>query len=305
MDTLVGRMGELRRSFEPVPGVANSDGKQPVAPATVTSAEELAVWTRGFGQGEEIDNGVSRVFNQDLGGFLVGIDRRFRLGSSDLYLGGFGGYLYASRDFHDNGSGTTHGLSLGGYLTWIEQHGWYADLVLKFSQYWNDFLTETLFGRLSTGGYNTSAFGGSLEVGKRFDLAEGRFFIEPQAQLAGMASSDVQYQASTGLQVDGESQSSFRGRLGIRAGVHINLSSDHVLEPYLRASAIEEVLGKNTITTNSAHFDSDLSGTTGQFGVGITAWLGKSTSLYGEYDYATSDAIREPWAASIGFRWEW
>ena len=266
---------------------------------------------RGFAGHQTIDDGVSRAFDEDLGGFQVGVDRRFSLPSGDLYVGGFGGYLSASRDFHasrdsqDGGTGETQGLSLGAYATWIEPHGWYVDGVLKYSQYWNSFRTRTLFGRLSTGDYTIPAFGGSVEVGKRFDLAAGRYFIEPQAELGGLWAEGASYQASTGLHINGDDQTSLRGRLGVRVGIHFDLPGHRAVEPYVRASVIEEVLADSVITTNSARFRPDLSGTAGRFGVGVAARLGQSTSLYGEYEYATSDQVESPWSVNLGFRWEW
>lgn len=327
LGTLVERMGELRLGFQPNPaplssdgkGMTASDGKGVASPAPTPPA--TAVWTRGFGGSQTIDNGASRPFDQNLGGFLLGLDRRLDWNGAQLYLGGFAGYLYASRDFgnddsigsidglrlanNDDGSGTTNGLSVGAYATWIEPHGWYADLVLKYSEYWNDFSTHTLFGRPSTGSYAIPAFGGSLEFGRRIDFAASRFFVEPQAQLEGLWAGGPNYQTSIGLRVNGESQSSVRGRLGLRAGLHLDLPRGRALEPYVKASVIQEFLGENDISTNSAHFKTDLSGTTGRFGVGVAARLSRSISLYGEYDYATSNAIEEPWAVNLGFRWEW
>jgi len=61
-------------------------------------------------------------------------------------------------------------------------------VVGKYTQMWNYFNTSTS-GEIvstSTGYYNIPAVGGSLEVGKRFEFAGGCFFIEPQAQLAGV-----------------------------------------------------------------------------------------------------------------------
>ncbi len=146
MQTLVERMGELRLGSQTPAEPPVADGKQIVAPPPAPAQATIATWARGFGGSQTIDNGISRVFDEDFGGFQIGLDRRFSLPEGDLYVGGFGGYLYASRDFHDGGDGSTQGLSLGVYGTWIEPHGWYVDAVLKYSQYWNSFRTRTLFG---------------------------------------------------------------------------------------------------------------------------------------------------------------
>jgi|SRR6516164_6286000 outer membrane autotransporter protein len=125
---------------------------------------------RGFGSGSRIDNGVSREFDQVVGGMQIGADRRLRAFSGDLFLGLFAGYVYAARDFLDGGDGSTNGLTIGGYATWIHPQGWYADLVVKYSELWNYFSTPTADGSLSNGHYKIPAFGGSHEFGRRFDF---------------------------------------------------------------------------------------------------------------------------------------
>jgi outer membrane autotransporter protein len=224
-------------------------------------------------------NNVSRVFDQNVGGYQIGADKRFgSVWSGDVYLGVFGSYIYASRDFRDGGSGSTNAFSLGAYAAWIHPQGWYADMVVKYTQMWNYFRTTTSGenGSISTADYNIPTVGGSLEVGKRFDFADLRFFIEPQAQLAGVWENGMDYTA--GLRVHGDDQTSLVGRLGCRVGIHLDLSQGRVIEPYAKA----EVLGG-----------------------GLTVGLSQSIYIYGEYDYATGDHIEEPWAVSAGFRWQW
>lgn len=316
MQTLVERMGELRLGIEtapaPVPpsptGVGKGvvESKQTIAPPAPLPRNEWAVWVRGFGNGMRINNDVSRVFDQDVGGFQLGADKRFgSLWSGDVYLGVFGSYFYASRDFRDGGDGSTNAFSLGGYATWIHPQGWYADMVVKYTQMWNYFRTPTLNASISTGDYDIPTVGGSLEVGKRFDFADHCFFIEPQAQLAGVWENGMDYTASNGLRVHGDDQTSLHGRLGARLGMHFDLSEGRAIEPYARAEVIEEFLTGNTVRTNSFNFDSHLSGTVGRFGGGLAAKLSQSVYIYGEYDYATGDHIQQPWSVSAGLRWQW
>ena len=205
----------------------------------------------------------------------------------------------ASRDFRDGSDGTSNALSFGGYATWIHPQGWYVDIVGKYTHMWNHFNTQN-----SDGSYNISTVGGSVEVGKRFDFADHRFFIEPQAQLAGVWEDGMDYTASNGLRVHGDHQTSLQGRLGGRVGMHFEFSQERALEPYAKAEAIEEFLTGNTVRTNSTNFNSSLSGTVGRFGAGLTAKLSQSVYLYGEYDYATGDHIQAPWAVNAGLRWQ-
>lgn len=314
MQTLVQRLGELRLSIQPPvtesaeqppSGKGAVESKQ-VAPPPAPPTDQWGAWVRGFGTGTRIDNSGSRTFDQNAGGFQIGADKRLRsLWSGDLYLGIFGGYVYASRDFRDGGDGSANQMSLGAYTTWIHPNGWYADLVVKYSQMWSYFRTPNLNGSISTADYDVPALGGSLEVGKRFDLGRGLFFIEPQAQLAAVWIDGASYAASNGLRVSGEDQTSLQGRLGGRAGMHIDFSQQRAVELYLKAEAIQEFLTGNTVTTNSTPSDANLSGTVGRFGGGVTAKVSRSTYLYAEYDYATGDHFQQPWFVNVGLRWQW
>ena len=109
---------------------------------------------------------------------------------------------------------------------------------------------------------------------------------------------------STGLTVNAESQTSLRGRLGVRVGYHFDWGPK-AFEPYAKVSVINEFLGGDRITTDQTSFSPTLSGVGIQAAGGVTARLTDSIYLYGEYDYANSDKIRIPWAVDACLRWEW
>lgn len=301
MDTLSQRLGELRlleaqsRSMEP-------DGKG-VTMSPVVREPAIGTWVRGFGNGMQINDQVSRSFDQTLGGFQFGADKRFSAFDGDLYLGGFLGYANASRDFLDGSVGSSNAISLGAYATWFNPQGWYADLVLKYSQIWNYFNAPSSSGGISSADYTIPALGGSLEVGKRFDF--GKFFLEPEAQLAGVWLAGKNYSASNGLTVGSTDQYSLRGRLGLRGGMDFSFSNGVILEPYIKVSAVHEFLTGDQIALSESPFDPTISGTLVDAGAGIAARLNQSIYLYAEYDYANGDKIREPWAVSAGVRWQW
>src|SRR5271166_3439433 len=260
MDTLIQRLGELRLLAGGSRTSVDSNGKSiiPSAPPEEVPPT-IGTWVTGFGKGMHINDQVSRAFDQNTGGFQLGADKRFAAFNGDLYVGGFLSYFNASRDFLDGGNGSTNALSLGAYTTWMNPKGWYADLVLKYTQLWNYFNTPASDGSVTTGFYSIPSLGGSLEVGKRFDL--GKFFIEPQAQLAGVWEAGDNYSASNGLMVGGSDQYSLRGRLGLRAGMHFALSNHIAIEPYLKVSAVHEFLTGDQITINETGFNPTLSGT--------------------------------------------
>jgi outer membrane autotransporter protein len=304
MNTVVQRLGELRLLAGEGRTSIDSNGKA-IIPSTPPEEASLALgtWVSGFGSGMHINDQVSRAFDQNTGGVQVGADKRFAALNGALYVGGFLSYLNASRDFLDGGNGSTNALSLGAYATWVNPQGWYADLVLKYTQLWNYFNTPASDGSNSTGDYSIPSLGGSLEVGKRFDA--GKFFIEPQGQLSGVWEAGDNYSTSNGLMVDGSDQTSLRGRLGLRVGMHFDLSNGMQIEPYVKASAVHEFLTGDQITIDETGFNPTLSGTWVDAAAGVTAKISKSVYLYGEYDYANGDKIRQPWAVNAGVRVQW
>jgi len=317
MDTLVQRLGELRLlALAPPPapptGLSKEGGKETVTPPPpVAPPAGGGLWFRGFGSGSHIDDQVSRSFDQNVGGFQIGADKRFITRYGDLYLGVFSGYFYAHRDFGNeffgDSTGTTNAFSAGAYSTLIHPSGFYADLVAKYTQLWNDFDAPNFSSFLGLGpngraNYSIPTFGGSLEIGKRWDF--GHVFLEPQGQIEGAWAGGTDYTVSTGLRVDAGSQTSLRGRLGVRAGLHFDWGS-RAFEPYAKVSATNEFLGGDRITTNQTSFFPTLSGVGIQAGGGVTAKITDSIYLYGEYDYANNDKVRIPWAVNAGLRWKW
>jgi outer membrane autotransporter protein len=317
MNTLIERMGELRLQTQTAPaptttipsGISKEGGKEVV---TVAPPPGGGVWVRGFGSGSHIDDQVSRSFHQNLGGFQIGADKCLVTRYGDLYVGGFLGYFYAHRDFQNqpfnqDSTGTTNAFSVGAYGTLINPSGFYADLVVKYTQLWNDFdapnvLSSLGLGPSSTADYSIPTFGASLEIGKRWDF--GHFFLEPQGQIEGAWAGGADYTVSNGLRVSADSQTSLRGRLGVRAGYHFDWGPK-AFEPYAKVSVINEFLGGDRITTDQTSFFPTLSGVGIQAAAGLTARLTNSIYLYGEYDYANSDKIRIPWAVDAGLRWVW
>src|SRR5258708_36758883 len=165
MDTLIQRLGELRLLAGDGRSSVDSYGKEiipPVSPEETPAT--IGTWVRGFGNGMHINDQASRAFDQNTGGFQLGADKRFAAFQGDLYLGGFLSYFDASRNFLDCGEGSTNALSVGGYATWVNPKGLYADLLVKYSQRWNYFDTTFTGGAISTGFYIIPSLDGLLEL---------------------------------------------------------------------------------------------------------------------------------------------
>ena len=283
MQTLTTRMGDLR--------LGNTTGG----------------WVRAFGDKMQIDNQISQPFNQNLAGIQAGYDKAFEaVWHGHLNVGLFTDYLYAARQFHQNATGAAQSMSVGIYATWLHPAGWYADLVGKYSEYWNNFQATTFSGLPSNANFHVPALGGSLEVGKKITFATAQhFFIEPQIQLATVWVASSDYHAGNGLQIHNGDQESLQGRLGVRTGVEYTLKNHKILEPYLLAAVLQEFNRSNTVTTNTSSYQPQLPQTVKRFGLGIATKLAPKAFLYGEYYYSVGNNFRQPLALNLGLRLSW
>jgi outer membrane autotransporter protein len=283
MQTLTTRMGDLR--------LGNTTGG----------------WVRAFGNKMQIDNQISQPFNQNLAGLQAGYDKAFEaVWHGHLNVGLFTDYLYAARQFHQNATGAAQSMSVGIYATWLHTAGWYADLVGKFSEVWNNFQATTFSGLPSDANFHVPALGGSLEVGKRitFNTAQ-HFFIEPQLQLGTVWVASSNYHAGNGLQIHNGDQESLQGRAGVRTGVEYTLNNHKIVEPYLLAAVVQEFNRSNTVTTNTSSYQTQLPQTVKRIGLGIATKLAPKAFLYGEYYYSVGNNFRQPLALNLGLRLSW
>jgi hypothetical protein len=100
MDTLIQRLGELRLLADHGRASVDSNGQAiiPSAPPESTPLT-LGTWVTGFGNGMHINDQVSRAFDQNTGGFQLGVDKRLAALNGDLYIGGFLSYFNAQEIF--------------------------------------------------------------------------------------------------------------------------------------------------------------------------------------------------------------
>ena len=294
MNPVIEQMQDLRLKCEEA-------GPEPKGVAAPFSE----LWIKGFGSNGRINNEASRVFDQDLAGMQIGGDRRFNLGSDQLYLGGFAGYFHGWRDFHDGGTGGTDAFSAGLYGEWIHPCNWYANLVLKQTYLWNNFSTPTDdgMGPTATADSSMPTLGGLLEIGKRWDI--GPVFLEPQARLEGAWADGVSYTASNGLIVRQSDESSLRGSLELRQGWHFECRDGTVFEPYTRVAIVNEFLGQDEVETNDTTFYPKLGGLSIEASAGLSVKVDRSLYVYSEYQYSSSidsDRLSSPWAVDAGLR---
>ena len=202
------------------------------------------------------------------------------------------------------GSVETQAQSLGGYWTKYLQDGSYFDAVAQFTHYRNKF-GDVYGGGASQNGVGTGLSG---EVGKPFLIGSTTIAIEPQAQLM------YQYLHLNGFDdgispVSGTSSNALRGRAGFRI-FKANLTNDTktgTATPYFTADVLHDFLNPGNTAVDGTSFNSGLSKTWYEVGVGVTTSMSKSSEMYANVKYSRNIGgdYRQGVFGQVGYRYSW
>jgi len=171
----------------------------------------------------------------------------------------------------------------------------------NFSSHTNARMSD---GTLVDGSDSTQGVGLSVELGRRINFNQG-WFIEPSAQISTLWVKGADYHLSNGLQANSDQASSKQGALHTVLGRTLKLQNGMQIQPWVRASLIEEFAKNNKVSINDNAFNNDMSGLRGEFTLGTSAQVTNDLQIYTEANYSKGEKIETPWGASLGLRWSW
>ena len=202
------------------------------------------------------------------------------------------------------GSVETQAQSLGGYWTKYLHDGSYFDAVAQLTHYRNKY-GDVYGGSGSQNGFGTGLSG---EAGKPLLIGSTTIAIEPQAQLM------YQYLHLNGFNdgvspVSSTSSNALRGRVGFRI-FKANLTNDSktgTATPYFTADVLHDFLTPGNTAVDGTSFNSGLSKTWYEVGVGVTTSMGKASSVYANVKYARNlgGDYRRGVFGQVGYRYSW
>ena len=208
------------------------------------------------------------------------------------------------------GSIDMEAYTVGAYWTHRSPVGWYSDAVIQGTWYSTE-ARSSLGQQLKPDGFGITA---SLEGGYTFHLDNG-WIIEPQAQLVYQNVSFGDFVDAYGRFSldDGES---LRGRLGIRVARDWNVSDGaepRLITTWVRANLWHEFLGDTrTMVTDHAGMNpvtipSDLGGTWGEIGAGISGQISSTMTFFltGAYSHSLDNRGYEAWNGRLGIYYRW
>ncbi|WP_447793643.1 autotransporter outer membrane beta-barrel domain-containing protein [Pseudomonas farris] len=290
------------------------------APATILYAEgatlrsrmgelrfnggDSGFWMRTYGNKYNVTDGSGVAYQQTQQGLSLGAD--VRLGDSQWLAGVMTGYSHSDLNIEQGTSGTIKSYYLGPYVTWLDdESGYYFDALLKFNRFHNDAKVGMSDGTRAKGDYTSNGVSASAEFGRHIKLDQS-YFIEPYGKLTTAVIQGKNYDLDNGMHADGDRTRSALAEAGMTVGRNFALGNGRVAQPYVRAAVLHEFINNNRVTVNENNvFNNDLSGTRGQFGVGVALALSKEFQVHADFDYAKGEHIEQPYGVNVGLRWAW
>lgn len=277
------------------------------------------VWARVIGQDGEWDaksGGIYRdgpSFDDNMVAVQAGLDL-YRDEHSDgtrdfagvLSSVGHGHGGVTNYDDTAAGNDRFDSYSIGGYWTRFGPRDWYLDGVVQGT--WYDAKSSNEQQSLSTHGFGTTL---SLEGGYPFTFANG-WSLEPQSQVI-YQSLHLDNASDSSARVQFRDSDSLAARLGGRASrtwEWDQASKPHLLKGWFFANLWHEFKA-DAVTAFSSQdgnipFHSDLGGSWWELGSGLSAQLGKSTSVYAtvSYDKGFNEGVKAV-NGNLGMRFNW
>jgi outer membrane autotransporter protein len=299
-DNLSRRLGELRAPRE------NGSG--------------FDLWARAHAASASIGGGSTdtRLSDVDFWGAELGADYTWMLDGDRVTLGLFAGTGNASQDFrsspYSTATGTAYNTATGEsdltgaglYAAWLGDTGWFANATLAAARYKNSFTAIDGSFNHTTGDYDETGIGATVEAGRRIPLAflgDG-WFVEPalQGALTRLTRGNYLTKGTSPLSVQGSAVSISRARATLRAGRAWEINSLGWLELTARASALRERSSGGEINIGPEKWRPNLDGNRYEAGLGLCWRPFDSGQIYFDYEYAAGDNYEKPWSLSLGFR---
>ncbi|HBA7815203.1 TPA: autotransporter outer membrane beta-barrel domain-containing protein [Escherichia coli] len=259
------------------------------------------VWGRYTGSDNRISGGASSGYTLTQNGFETGGDKAFDLGDSRLAVGAFVSYTDNSIKHARGGKSTVDSTGGGLYATWFDNDGYYVDGVIKFNRFSNELRTWMSDGTSVKGDYSQNGFGGSLDAGRTFSLNENTW-AQPYVRATAFRADAKDISLNNGMKASIGATKSLQAEAGVKLGMPLDVAGKEV-KPYLSAAVSHEFSDNNKVRINDTHdFRNDISGTTGKYGLGVSAQLTPNAGVWAEARYENGKQTESPVTGSVGFR---
>ncbi|WP_296246581.1 autotransporter outer membrane beta-barrel domain-containing protein [Pseudomonas sp. UBA4194] len=260
------------------------------------------LWTRAYGNKLNLSAGAGVAYQQQQSGFSLGADLPVAVADGTALVGAMVGYSRSNLDLQAGTSGEVDSYYLGLYGTWLSDSGYYVDALAKLNRFQNSSDVRMSDGTKSTGDYANHGIGASVEAGKRIAVSK-TVAVTPFTQLSVLKVQGEGYSLDNGMKASSNHADSLLAKAGAKVSHTVKLDSGGTLDYYAKAALAHEFANSNNVKVNGNRFTNDLSGTRGEFGIGLAAQVTDRLQLHTEFDYAKGRNMEQPWGINAGLRY--
>lgn len=263
--------------------------------------DEGNVWGHYLGKksAAETSNGAAYKLYQN--GMELGADTIYGFDRGNLVTGGFVSLTSNNVKHSRGGTSSVDSYGLGAYATWYDNNGFYLDGVVKANRLESKLNARMTNGDMTSGKWHQYGLSAAFEAGYTL-LPTEAFRIEPFARVTGTYINDANVALTNGMTAQTGKARSLTAEAGTRVGTNFQLGNT-MFRPYLSASVEQELAHSNEVVINQVNqFKNHQNGTSGKYGVGLTANPTKDMTLYGELNYRNGSFVEEPVQGVAGIR---
>lgn len=196
------------------------------------------------------------------------------------------------------GRSDIRGGALTAYHTHTSQSGSYADYVLRYSSYDNDFKLDGVNGSAKSHGLQTSA-----EYGHRLENDHG-LFVTPNAQFTLGRLYNKAFTTSNGVHVASDHLNSAILSMGVDVGQTLGDQSQVYAKVRYNTELGDRVSAAFYKGDNSAFCNGDSNGSWWEYGLGFDLKAGHASHLFMDAERAGGSGFSKDWSWRIGARFD-
>lgn len=196
------------------------------------------------------------------------------------------------------GRSDIRGGALTAYHTHTSQSGSYADYVLRYSSYDNDFKLDGVNGSAKSHGLQASA-----EYGCRLENDHG-LFVTPNAQLTLGRLYNKAFTTSNGVHIASDHLNSAILSMGVDVGQNIGEQSQVYAKVRYNTDLGDRVSAAFYKNDASAFCNGDSNGSWWEYGLGFDLKAGHASHLFMDAERAGGSGFSKDWSWRIGARFD-
>ncbi|WP_186368280.1 autotransporter outer membrane beta-barrel domain-containing protein [Yersinia rochesterensis] len=261
-----------------------------------SAANESGVWLTYLNDSYDV-KGTATNFNQKLSGVTLGGDKAIELGNAVFSVGSFASHTSSNIKSDYQSSGSVESNSLGAYVQYLANSGYYLNGVFKTNQFKQN-LSVASQANNATGTANFSGMGLAVKAGKHINI--DAMYVSPYVALNTFSSGKSQYKLSNGMEAQNQGSRTTTGTLGMNTGYRFVLNSGAEIKPYAIFSVDHDLMASNKVMINNEMFDNNLKGTRANVGMGINVNLTSNLSIGSEVKVSKGKNITTPMTINMG-----